>query len=277
MRRHSGDIMRTLLIHGYHFSVADHRGTGVPILMLSSTGLDPRQWRALRRAMPTRTTHGLYYLGYPPSDAWGGAGDIDITLDFQAAEALLLEQTRPVDLLGHSYGGYLALQLAVKHPDRVRRIVVHEPTSWGCLWESDRRDLKADFEHIVSHFFSHDMSPEHFLQRFIDYWNAPGVWAGMPEHRKEGWRYLAPKVMAEVRMLCFDTTPSTVYSELPHPVTMTVGADTPPHEAEVCRILNEAIPKCSKIDVPGGHLGVVTHATSVLPHLLKALESPADN
>ena len=77
-------------------------------------------------------------------------------------------------------------------------------------------------------------------------------------------------------MLCFDTTPSSCYRALPHPVTMTVGAETPPHEAEVCRILNEVIPKCIKIDVPGGHLGVVTHAQSVLPHLIDALDAHPD-
>src|SRR5438093_425766 len=54
----------------------------------------------------------------PPPDAWGGAA---------YAEAILpiLDQfDEPAVVLGHSFGGRVAVHLAAAHPDRVRALVL---------------------------------------------------------------------------------------------------------------------------------------------------------
>ena len=54
----------------------------------------------------------------PPPQAWGAAGYAD------AVAAVLEEMAVPVVVLGHSFGGRVALHLAAAHPDRVGGLVL---------------------------------------------------------------------------------------------------------------------------------------------------------
>ena len=263
--------MTELEVRGHRLHVSRRKGRGVTLFTLCSSGVDLRQWGALLRAIPDRPAVGFNYLGYPPSDLWRGQGAPDISIDAEAAERLLLQEPDPVDLVGHSYGGFLALHLARKHPERVRRIVMHEATAWGCLWASPNQGIRDEFADLLVRLLGDEEATGRFPERFVDYWNVPGAWAALPEERKAAWRVLAPKIQAEVDTLCYDKTRPEVYREVTHPVTMTVGRDTPAHQAEVCRILVEMLPNVRRVDVPGGHMGVITHAAEVLPHLVAAL------
>lgn len=49
---------------------------------------------------------------------------VDMAADLAALIEALPDVAPPVDLVGHSYGGLVPLQLAIDRPDRVRRIVV---------------------------------------------------------------------------------------------------------------------------------------------------------
>ena len=101
------------------------------ILLLCSTGLDSKQWKGLLPHLGGRRELCPHYLCYPGTVDWTGAGEIDSLMDYRAAEALLLAEDGPVDIIGHSYGGFIALRLAKEHPDRIRRMAFHEPIVWG--------------------------------------------------------------------------------------------------------------------------------------------------
>ena len=143
----------------------------------------------------------------------------------------------------------------------------HEPIVWGCLQHTERDDLKDEFGEVVETFFTEDLEPEDFLRDFVDYWNVPGTWDSMPGHRKEMWRVLQPKILSEVRLLCYDRTPPQYYEDISHPILITLSGDTPPHQFEACSIASAALPDSRIVEVPGGHMGVVTRSEDVAPHL----------
>jgi len=60
------------------------------------------------------------------------------TLEAVEAEVTALSRDEPLDLVGYSMGGRLALAYAVRHPRRVRRLVL-ESASPGLATEEDRR------------------------------------------------------------------------------------------------------------------------------------------
>ena len=84
---------------------------------------------------------------------------------------------------------------------------------------------------------------------------------------KEMWRVLQPKILSEVRLLCYDRTPPKYYEGISHPILITLSDDTPPHQFEACRIASAALPESRIVEVPGGHMGVVTRSEDVAPHL----------
>ena len=259
--------MPDIEVDGNRLHYLEVEGEGPSILMLCSTGLDSRQWRDMLPLVEGRRIICPHYLCYPKSGQWAGDGEIDSWVDYLAAESLLLAEQEPVDILGHSYGGFIGLMLAKRHPDKVRRMSFHEPTVWGCLQSTGRDDLKNEFGEVVETFFTEGLEPEDFLRDFVDYWNVPGAWDSMTEDRKEMWRGLQPKILSEVRMLCYDKTPSSNYEDIHAPTLITLSDETPPHQFEACTLLSRALPDVRVRYVRGGHMGLITRSSEVMPHL----------
>jgi len=274
--------MPDLIVQNHTFDVVECGEKEPSVLLIHSTGLGARQWKSLTQRLSPRRCFAPNLLGYSPSDSWKGREPIDWEIDFVACRQLLLQLPPPVDLVGHSYGGFIAMRLALEHPEHVRRIALHEPTAWGCLFDSGDEALQAAMTAIMEKLVNPGPSatPEQWLEMFVDFWNAPGVWAAMPKARQAVWIHLFPKVFAEVRQLCMDRTPLSVWQAVCHPTLITMGRASPPGEQEVCRLLADQLPRCTLVETNGGHLAPLTHPASVLPNMQKWLLdtlSPTDH
>ncbi|HEX3736730.1 MAG TPA: alpha/beta hydrolase, partial [Solirubrobacterales bacterium] len=101
------------------------RGEGAPLVMLIGTGSTMAEWDPALLRLLARD-HRLVMLDYPgvgESGAWrvprSFAGLADDVSSFMSAIGL-----RNADVLGWSMGGFVAQQLVIRHPDRVRRLVL---------------------------------------------------------------------------------------------------------------------------------------------------------
>lgn len=247
----------------FHYS--EQKGSDRGVLLLHSTGTGSWQWKQYKNLMPSRHLMALDFLGYAPSEEWTKTDTVHI--DFDAAEHLLLKQTEPIDIIGHSYGGFVAMLLAKKHPNMIRTLLLHEPVAWGSLFNGTREDLKEDFNKICDVFFRHEetIDVDAWLEHFIGYWNEPNTWNTLPEKTKKIWRHRFHKTHAEVSYLCLERTPLSHWSSLEHPTTITLSEDAPPHEKEVCHLLASVIPKAKLIRHQGGHLSPLTHFSELRP------------
>lgn len=118
-------------------------GEGPPLVLLPGlgTGADlsvrvPRQVAVSTRAIAAgfrRTVHHIYRPTHPP------AGMTVADLAGWYATALRQRFGEPVDVWGSSAGGVTALQLAMDHPDTVRRLVIAIAASRG--GDVGRREL----------------------------------------------------------------------------------------------------------------------------------------
>ena len=104
-------------------------GSGEPLLYLCGSTSSHRNPRpGLERIVALRTVNPLARAGFEVyfTNRWPGMPP-DITFGEVAerhAEAILDHFGKPVDVLGHSTGGSLALQLIADRPDVVRKAVV---------------------------------------------------------------------------------------------------------------------------------------------------------
>lgn len=80
-------------------------------------------WRALAAEMPECTFVAPDMLSHGASPDWDRQGDFQDRM-MQAVLPFLSER---MDVIGHSFGGTLALRLAVEHPDLVRSVTMIEP------------------------------------------------------------------------------------------------------------------------------------------------------
>lgn len=101
------------------------RGTGPPLVMLIGTGSTMAEWDPALLRLLARG-HRLVMLDYPgvgKSGTWRAPRTFAGLADEVARLMAAIDLPR-ADVLGWSMGGFVAQQLAIRHPDRVRRLVL---------------------------------------------------------------------------------------------------------------------------------------------------------
>ena len=108
------------------------RGDGPPVLLLHAGGEDASGWTAQAEALAAAGYRAVAYdrrgTRHSGRDGWPGGGAPGHARD--AAELLHALGLGPVTALGVSSGAFVALDLALAHPDLVELAVVHEPPAF---------------------------------------------------------------------------------------------------------------------------------------------------
>ena len=91
-------------------------GHGPTVVLLHSSGSSGRQWDPLVAGLHDRfRLHAVDLHGHGGTPAWQAGRPMSLEDDAALVEPLLLAP-EGVRLVGHSYGGALALKLASLHP-----------------------------------------------------------------------------------------------------------------------------------------------------------------
>ena len=262
--------MGYIKIEKYQLFFEEQLGEDPGVLILPSSGLGRNQWSSLFQLIPDRLSYVLSYLNYPPSDLWIGSDGPDFNIDLLAAEKVLNilydKGGRPVDLVGHSYGGFLALSLAKKYPDKIRRLALFEPIAWGVLrFDSQNQMIKRNFEKLCQKLFYQSLIQDDWLCVFLDFWNHEGFWVSLSSKSKDYWRKIYPKVYSEVKGLCFDNKNLSYWKDIKHPIRILRGKSGPKEELEVCKLLREGLENSELIETVGGHMAPITHHHKMIP------------
>ncbi|MEQ9545693.1 MAG: alpha/beta hydrolase [Marinobacter sp.] len=128
----SPEIGREIMAAGYRTNVHDH-GAGhgksdVPVMMIHGSGPGVTAWANWRLVIPELAKHrrvvapdmlGFGYTERPEDNTYNRERWVAHAIGVM--DALDLEK---VDLIGNSFGGGLALALAIEYPERVRRLVL---------------------------------------------------------------------------------------------------------------------------------------------------------
>ena len=121
------EIGKTLLANGIRTNYHDI-GSGFPVLLIHGSGPGVSAWANWRLTIPAlaagRRVIAPDMVGFGFSERPEG---IAYTMETWVAQAIgLLDalNIEQADLVGNSFGGGLALALAIRHPTRVRRLVL---------------------------------------------------------------------------------------------------------------------------------------------------------
>src|SRR5258708_1009668 len=107
-------------------------GSGDPVLLLHSSGLSGRQWRKLAGEIAKRGMTAIVpdLSGHGASEAWPEPKPFAYPID---VDEILDIVDGSVHVVGHSYGGLLALQVARAIPGLIRSFVLYDPVAFGVL------------------------------------------------------------------------------------------------------------------------------------------------
>jgi pimeloyl-ACP methyl ester carboxylesterase len=108
-------------------SIAFRRtGQGLPLVLVHGAAGDHQRWDmgGVRQALEVHRT--LYAVDRRGRGASGDGAEYRLELEFEDVAAVVRSIQGPVELLGHSFGGLVALEAALRVTN-LRRLVLYEP------------------------------------------------------------------------------------------------------------------------------------------------------
>ena len=170
-------------------------------------------------------------------------------------------------LVGHSYGGAVALEAALAERARIASLILFEPVLFSVLIAQDptqpaAREIAAVRDDTVA--LLERGNPHASAARFVDYWMGAGAWAAMPEPRRETLARAMSTVKAEWDAAFGEPTPLSAFAALDVPVLCITGSDSPASAREVARLLAKTLPRVTAVEIEGaGHMAPITHPDRV--------------
>jgi pimeloyl-ACP methyl ester carboxylesterase len=252
-------------------------GTGPGVVCLHSSASSSAQWRPLmdRLAGRFRTLAvDLYGSGHSP--AWPGERPMWLADEVALLASVFAAAGPRFHLVGHSYGGAVALMAALAEQRRVESVVVFEPVLFSLLTAEDptqvaAREIAAVRDDTVASL--EVGTPDASGARFVDYWMGPGTWAHMPEPRRQAIAAQMPQVKAQWHALFMESSPLSAFGALDVPVLYLTGSESPTSSPEVARLLMKTLPRVTALEIEDvGHMAPLTHPDRVNPLIERFLE-----
>jgi len=155
----------------------------------------------------------------------------------------------PAIVVGRSYGGAVAIDLALRYPDRVRALVQLEGDGGLSLSEAAMREV-AELEEQV--FAAAEIDMDTVAETLVRSVLGDAGWEGLPEPAKEILTANGPAIVAELRGGYPDVTAAEL-GTIDQPTLLVGGKDSLLDYAEVMKLTAAATPSARVEWVEGGH------------------------
>ena len=260
------------------------KGTGEPVIFLHCSASSNKQWNAAFDTWDSRyllLAPDLYSSGC--TSDWPGTGDPTLADEAALVKAVIANLDRPVHLVGHSYGGAVALRLALLNPEWVQSLCMIEPVAFNILrgGTTQERDLFAEISDVAQYIRLAIAEGYPFLaaQRFVDYWNGAGTWQRLTSDQQLKLSRQAHRLPKNFNATINETIPPSLYGCIDVQTLILCGTKSPKSARHITRMLTETIPGARHRTIPyAGHMLPITHPTQVnaaiQEHLLRAQSSP---
>jgi pimeloyl-ACP methyl ester carboxylesterase len=251
-----------------HLHVADHPASppddGSPVVFLVHGSLDSsRSFARVVHRLPDLHVVTYDRRGYQRSRA---VLPLATTLHDHVDDLVALVDGRPSVVVGHSYGGDVALGAACGS-SAVRAVGVYEPpTPWMEWWPRRAgRDIGAE-------------DPAVFAESFFRRVAGDDAWERLPEHAREERRADGRALVAEITAIRGDHAPFDV-TALAVPVVLGRGGRSLVHHRRAIDGLAEVLPVSEVFEIPGATHGAhLSHPDAFAAFVRRcvALASPPD-
>jgi pimeloyl-ACP methyl ester carboxylesterase len=239
------------------------------VILLHCSGSSGAQWRSLALRLAGRfrvLTPDL--IGYGSAAPWAGRGEFCLAQEAAPIRGMIGMLEEPVHLVGHSYGGAVALHIARTRPDLLRSLTLVEPSAFHLLRGGDEFD-QAALDEIggVAAVARETLASGDYMRafgHFVDYWSGPGAWAAMPAEKREQYAPQLHKVALDFHALLNEPADLEHVKDIDLPTLLVQGSGTTLAARSVCKRLREALPAAQFRVVQGaGHMAPVTHRDEV--------------
>lgn len=257
---------------------SDHRPG---VVCIHASGSSGRQWHTLADQIGREfAVYAPGLTGYHGTPFDGGP--VTLSDEAETVRAQLGRQDESLHLVGHSYGGAVALQFALKYPDLVRSLTLYEPAFFPLLFEQapgsdEAAEISRVGQFVVANADGME-TREAAAWRFVNYWSGPGSWEWMGGEQRQRILRLMPKIAAEFGALARIRPGADDLKRIEAPVRLVCGTDTRSPARAVIDLLGQFLPDAETHFLEGGeHMAPVTNPVefnTIVNMHLEALPMP---
>jgi pimeloyl-ACP methyl ester carboxylesterase len=256
-------------------------GSGPAVVCFHCNASSSAQWRGLGDLLSSDhrvVAPDLYGSGKSPE--WHSDREIALLDEVEFVEAALPAGADSLALVGHSYGGAVALIAALRNPARIRALALYEPTLFALVDAQTPPPNGADGIRSAVAAASSALDAgdgDGAAKHFIDFWSGEGTWAATPAERKPAIAGAIANVRRWGHALFTEPTPLEAFARLRMPILYMLGGRSPESAHAVAKVLLPVLPDARTVEFPElGHMGPITNPQAVNAAIARFLRAAGE-
>jgi len=244
----------------------DEAGKGPTVVLVPGSCSTGAAWRPIIAHWKDRfrcVTTSL--LGYGATAERRTAATADIAQEVEGVEAVIRRAGHPVHLVGHSFGGLVALAVALRRPHLLRSLTILEAPAPEILRQCGEDDHYQSFRQMSSAYVrAFQAGQSDAIAAMIDFYGGRGTFAAWPQRvRDYAIATTAANLMDWSCAYGFDLTPALL-ARVSAPALVAYGELSHPAPQRANELLGRRIPGGRVTVIPGAaHFMIATHASEV--------------
>jgi pimeloyl-ACP methyl ester carboxylesterase len=246
-------------------------GAGPAIVLVPGSCSTGAAWRPIISDLSSRfrsVTTSL--LGYGGTVERRTASDPSISHEAEVLESVVRKAGGPVHLVGHSFGGLVALVVALRNQVPLSSLVILEAPAMELLRaEGEDRDYSLFREMTEAYFAGFASGNAGAIAAMIDFYGGPGTFASWPPRVCAYAERTTPVNIVDWASAYGFPLSATSLAAIRLPVIVARGGASHPAMQRANALLSERINQAALVTIDGAaHFMVATHATEVA-HLIE--------
>lgn len=245
------------------------KGEGKAVVLLHGSMASKEQWRGFTEVLvPRYKVIAVDLIGYGANMRAPYSEDYSLRDESELLQSVLQATIGPDEsyhLVGHSYGGVVAMHHAYHQQARVESLTIIEPMAFHLLGKDhtlihESRQMVEEIKQLIK-----EGNAIAGAEKFIDLWMPPGTFAKIGEREKILLGEGVKKMVMDFHAAVSEPLSARDYAELPMPVCLIAGKASPPYSLGISEKVAQTIPGIEYHWVDGGHFSLVSHAEQVNP------------
>ena len=241
----------------------DNKNNNLPIIFIHGSFANSKSWRKIRELLDASQKSisvnlpGHGGLADPPD-----FDDPEFETEFDAIRAQSNMLDQPVHLIGHSYGGVVALAATLIGAFNVKKLTLFEPVAVGILNTFKRENSIKIVEKFVQDYFNaSELGEENVCARVIDFWGGSGAYDQIPPHVQATMAPMAENNLRHWKLCKKSNFDAKLFQEIKIPVSIVHGTRSNSVAKDIAKTLHENIAESNLFSIEGAsHFMITSHA-----------------